>query len=182
MTEKSSEQNTTAAIESLTWSEIKDWTTANYDLGYDVHVKYQPGFVMDHQIGSSFYAEGKPYSIWLNYWVIGHNLFIWSKRPGKEFEDLHSKQVIDLRKLDLMTQPIITRKQLGIFFTSERPVYAGEQFYFSSNDPTMTPYLKAFVLKFPESEDVYQWEDAVKFSASVKRRVHKLREPVQPSN
>jgi hypothetical protein len=83
--------------------------------------------------------------------------------------------VIDLSKVDTMTQPVITRKQTGFVFVSERPVYAGEQFYYVSSDPAMPAYMKAFILRFPETDHVYAWEEAVKFSSSLKRRINKLK-------
>lgn len=34
-------------LESLEWDDIKHWTSKNYDFGYDVTIKYQPGWVME---------------------------------------------------------------------------------------------------------------------------------------
>ena len=169
-------------LASLTWADVSHWTTKNYDFGYDVTVMYQPGYIMDHRIGTSFHAEGKPYSVWIHYCVIGHELLIWSKRLGQEFTDFLNRDVIDLRKVDLMTQPVVIRKQSGFMFVSERPVYAGEQFYYVSSDPSMPAYMKAFTLRFPEPKCVYQWEDSVKFSSSLKWRITKLRLPSTESN
>lgn len=164
-------------LASVTWADVSHWTTKNYDFGNDMTVMYQPGYIMDHRIGTSFHAEGKPYPIRINYCVIGPQLLIWSKRIGQEFTDFVSHEVIDLRKVDLMTQPVVTRKQSGFLFVSERPVYAGEQFYYVSSDPSLPAYMKAFTLRFPEPKSVYQWEDSVKFSSSLKWRITKLRLP-----
>ena len=164
-------------LASLKWADVSHWTTKNYDFGYDVTVTYQPGYIMDHRIGTSFHAEGKPYPIWIIYRVIGDQLLIWSKRIGQAFTDFLGHEVIDLRKVDLMTQPVVTRKQSGFLFVSERPVYAGEQFYYVSSNPSMPAYMKAFTLRFPEPKSVCQWEDSVKFSSSLKRLITKLRLP-----
>jgi hypothetical protein len=177
MSQPKTENQPSVDLASLTWADVSHWTTKNYDFEYDVTVMYQPSYITDHRIGTSFHAEGKPYPIWINYSVIGHQLLIWSKRLGPEFTDFLSSEVIDLRKVDLMTRPVVTRKQSGFLFVSERPVYAGEQFYHISNDPSMPAYMKAFTLRFPESKYVYQWEDCVKFSSSLKWRINKLRLP-----
>ena len=169
-------------LASLTWADVSRWTTQNYDFGYDVTVMYQPGYITDHRVFSSFHAEGKPYSVGIIYYVIGHQLLILSERLEKEATDFISREVIDLRKVDLMTRPVVIRKQSGFMFVSERPVYAGEQFYYVSSDPSMPSYMKAFTLRFPEPKYVHEWDDCVQFSSSLKLRITKLRLPIPEPN
>ena len=175
MSQPKTESELQVDLASLTWADVSHWTTKNYDFGYDVTVMYQPGYIMDHRIGTTFHAEGKPYSFRITYCVIGHQLLIWSKRLGQGFTDFLSHEVFDLSKIDLMTHPVVTRKQSGFLFVSERPVYTGEQFYYVSSDPSMPAYMKAFTLRFPEADSIYEWEDSMKFSSSLKWRINKLR-------
>lgn len=80
-----------------------------------------------------------------------------------------------MREIDRMTHPLTTLKRGGFLFTSEVPTYAGEQFYRVSPSLEMPASQKAFILRFPESGYRYEWEDAVKFSGSLKWRIHKIK-------
>ena len=162
-------------LASVTWADFSRRTSSDFDFDYDIYVMYQPGYIMHNLIGASFNPDGKPFKLMLGYNVIDHQLLVWSIECSKLADKFFSREVIDLSKVDMMTQPVITRKQTGFMFVSERPVYAGEQFYYTSGDPSMPAYMKAFTLRFPEPKYVHEWEEAVKFSSSLKRRINKLK-------
>lgn len=162
-------------LSTFKWADFSGRTSKDFDYDYDISVMYQPGYIMHNMIGASFNADGKPFKLMLGYNVIDHQLMIWSIQCEETANEFFSHEVIDLGKVDLMTQPVITRKQTGFIFSTERPVYAGEQFYYASGDPSMPAHDKAFILRFPEKSYVHEWEEAVKFSNSLKRRINKLK-------
>jgi hypothetical protein len=175
MSQAKTKSKTPDDLSSVTWADFSEWKSSDFDFDYDLFVMHQPGYIMHNMIGASFNAEGKAFKLMLGYNVIGHQLMIWSHKCAETANEFFSHEVIDLGKVDLMTQPVITRKQNGLFFVSERPVYAGEQFYYVSSDPVMPALMKAFILRFPETDNVYAWEEAVNFSNSLKRRINKLK-------
>jgi len=162
-------------LSTFKWADFSGRSSSDFDFVYDLFVMHQPGYIQHNMIGSSFNADGKPFKLMLGYNVIDHQLMIWSIQCAETANEFFSHEVIDLGKLDLMTQPVITRKQTGFVFVSERPVYAGEQFYYVSSDPAKPAYMKAFILRFPETDNVYAWEEAVKFSSFLKRRINELK-------
>ena len=76
-----------------------------------------------------------------------------------------------------MTEPVISRKPPGFLSTSDRASFSGERFFFEKTSGSglqaeLPPYQPAFTLRYPESQCYYNWEDAFKFSAAIKRRIH----------
>ena len=168
-------RKTPVDLSSVTWADFSRWKSSDFDFDYDLFVMHQPGYIQHNMIGASFNADGKPFKLMLGYNVIDHQLMIWSHKCAETANESFSHEVIDLRNIDLMTQPVITRKQTGFIFCTERPVYAGEQFYYVSSNPSMPDHAKAFILRFPDSTYVHEWEGAVKFSNSLKWRINKLK-------
>jgi len=162
----------------LTWDVVGKWTTKDTDLDYSIIVKYQPMMRMDTMIGSSFHPEGKPYRIHVMYFLKGSHLFTATLRCGPDEKDFQSKSLIDLRECSLMTEPVVARKSPRFLSTSDRASYWGEKFFFASTPSygflaDKPPYRPAFTLCFPESQCYYDWEDAMKFSSALKRRIHR---------
>jgi hypothetical protein len=162
----------------LTWEVVGKWTTKDTDLDYSIIVKYQPMMRMDTMIGSSFHSDGKPYRIHVMYFLKGSHLFIATLRCDPEAKDFQSKSLIDLGECSLMTEPVVVRKPPRFLSTSDRASYWGEKFFFATKFSSQLlqdqpPYHPAFTLRFPESQSYYDWEEAVKFSATLKRRIHR---------
>jgi hypothetical protein len=151
--------------DALTWEVVGKWTTKDTDLDYSIIVKYQP-------IGSSFHPDGKPYRIHVMYFLKGTQLFIATLRCDGEAKDFQSKSLIDLGKCSLMTEPMVSRKPPLFLSISDRASYWGEKFFFASTAEDMPPYHAAFTLRFPETNCYYDWEEVLKFSSAVKRRIH----------
>lgn len=162
----------------LTWDIVGKWTSKDRDLGYSIIVKYQPMIRMDAMIGSSFHPNGKPYRIHMMYFLKGYHLFIATLRCGSEVKDFESKRLIDLNKCSLMTEPAVARKPPRFLSTTDRATFSGEKFFFTDNSSygmlaDHPPCRPAFTLRFPESESYYDWEEAMNFSAVLKRRIHR---------
>ena len=160
----------------LTWQVVGQWTTKESDRDYSVSIAHQPMGRMDTLIGSTYYSNGKPYKVHLMYFLKGLHLFIATLRhEGDDSRDFESKQLIDLSTIDLMTKPLIrVRPRLPLsLFSSERMEVYGEKFFLRSNSVDLQPYLHSFTLRYPEDGYKCQWEDALKFSSTIKHRIYK---------
>jgi hypothetical protein len=167
------------SVEELTWKIVGQWTTKETELDYSIIAKHQPMSRMDTMIGSSFSPYGKPYRVSIMYFLNGSQLFIATLRCDTEDKDFESKTMIDLSACALMTEPVIDRRSPGFLSTTNRASYWGEKFFYLNSSTSQTlqeepPYRAAFTLRFPESNSYYEWEEAVKFSAAIKRRINRF--------
>ena len=159
--------------EEITWDIVGKWTAEDTDLDYSIVVEHQPMSRMDTMIGSTFSPHGQPYRVSLMYFLKGSQLLIATLRCGKEVKNFESKNLIDLSSCALMTEPVIIRKSPHYFFScGHRASYWGERFFFHSGSHDLPPCQPAFTLRFPETSSYYRWEEAVKFSSAMKRRIH----------
>ncbi len=156
----------------LTWEAVGKWTAKDTDLDYSVLVKCQPMVRTDSLIGSSFYPNGKPYPLHVMYFLKGFHLFIATLGCESGPKDFKTKLLIDLTKCAPMTEPVITRKPPRFLSTTERAVFYGEKFFFTSAAIGERPHHGAFTLRFPEVNSCYAWEEAVAFSARLKLRIY----------
>lgn len=162
----------------VTWDIVGKWTTKDTGLDYSIIVKHRPMMRMDTITGSSSHPDGKPFRIHVMYFLKRYHLFIATLLCGPEVQDFQSKSLIDLSECSLMTEPAVARKPPRILPTSERASYLGEKFFFAATSnfgmlADQPPCLPAFTLRFPESQCYYDWDEAMKFLAALKQRIHR---------
>lgn len=162
-------------LKNLTSEDFSKWWSKSCDFKYDVRLTCQPGFTTEGPGYRYFTPKGKRYALLCHYWVFENYLLVWSQRSASEFSEyneLVSKEIINLKDLDLMTHPIVKKERKGLIFTSECAVYAAEQFYFKPKTNDTFPCLKAFTLRFPEDANVDETKNAAYFSGLLKKEIH----------
>lgn len=156
-------------LETSSYEQFQKSTSKSFDLSYDVMVMYQPGS-LTIGYGSYFTPEGKPYPIWISYFVVGEMLLITSERhPTNEFD---SKMMIDLKTVDYMSEPCISEES---WFLWRRSSLIGEQFYYDDGNREHPFSKKAFCLQYPKSKHFYKCKDAIEFSSALKRRIKRFK-------
>lgn len=165
------------SADELTWKIVGKWTAKDTDLDYSIITEHQPMSRMDTMIGSSFSPYGKPYKIRIMYLLNGSQLFIATLPCNTEVKEFESKIMIDLSACALMTEPVIERKSPRFLSVTGRASYSGEKFFYLNSSPSQMlqegpPCHAAFTLRFSEKNGYYEWEEATKFSAAIKRKIN----------